>query len=54
LEDGHGIRIVDRRIKHLMGGGFGTEVTCTPGEMTRVTIRVPVAEGAAGAGGGPV
>ncbi len=48
-ENGLGIKIVDRRIKHLFGSGFGTEVTCVPQEMTRITIRVPV-EGTNGLG----
>lgn len=42
--DGLGIRLVDRRIKNLMGSEYGTSVTCVPNEMTRVTIRMP-AEG---------
>ncbi len=50
VEDGLGIKIVDKRIKHLFGSGFGTEVKCIPQEMTRITIRVPV-EAAAALGG---
>lgn len=42
LSDGHGIRIVDRRIKYLMGKGYGTAVECIPHEMTLVTLRIPV------------
>lgn len=40
--DGLGIKIVDRRIKHLMGSGYGTRVDCIPHEMTRVSIRIPM------------
>ena len=41
MNDGLGIRIVDRRIKYLMGKTYGTAVECVPHEMTRVTIRIP-------------
>jgi two-component system LytT family sensor kinase len=37
-----GIKIVDRRLKNLFGGNFGTTVTCVPNELTRVTIRIPL------------
>ncbi|MHC1726095.1 MAG: LytS/YhcK type 5TM receptor domain-containing protein [Syntrophobacteraceae bacterium] len=47
LSDGLGIRIVDKRIKFLMGNSFGTSITCVPNEMTRVTVKIP-------AGGVPV
>jgi hypothetical protein len=40
--DGLGIRIVDKRIKFLLGNHFGTTVLCVPNEMTRVTIQIPV------------
>jgi len=39
--DGLGIKIVDRRIKTLMGNRYGTSVQCVPNEWTRVTIQVP-------------
>lgn len=39
--DGLGIKIVDKRIKFLMGNTFGTSVSCIPNEMTRVTVKVP-------------
>jgi two-component system LytT family sensor kinase len=42
--DGHGIKIVDKRIKFLLGASYGTNVTCVPQEMTRVTVTIP-AEG---------
>ena len=41
-KDGLGIKLVDKRIKNLLGNDFGTTVFCTPDEMTRVTIRMPV------------
>jgi len=40
---GLGMRIVDKRIKNLMGAEFGLAVHCVPHELTRVTIRVPLA-----------
>ncbi|MCE5335399.1 MAG: sensor histidine kinase [Desulfobacteraceae bacterium] len=39
--DGLGIKIVDRRIKFLMGNSFGTSITCVPNEYTRVTVKIP-------------
>jgi two-component system LytT family sensor kinase len=39
--DGLGIKIVDKRIKTLMGNRYGTSVYCSPHELTRVTIQVP-------------
>lgn len=44
--DGLGIRIVDRRLKLLMGLQYGARVSCVPHEMTRVTIRIPLENGA--------
>ncbi len=41
LADGLGIKIVDKRIKFLMGNNFGTSVTCVPNELTRVTVKIP-------------
>ncbi len=38
---GLGLNIVDRRIKALMGSGYGVNVTCVPHELTRVSITVP-------------
>jgi len=40
--DGLGIKIVDKRIKFLMGNHFGTTVFCVPHELTRVTVQIPV------------
>jgi two-component system LytT family sensor kinase len=39
--DGLGLRIVDSRLRAFAGEGYGATVTCTPGELTRVTVRVP-------------
>lgn len=39
---GLGIKIVNRRIKALFGGDFGTRLSCVPNESTRVTIRIPL------------
>lgn len=44
--DGLGIKIVDTRIKSLMGQQYGTEVYCEPHRLTRVTVTIP-AEGCA-------
>lgn len=41
---GLGMRIVDKRIRNLMGPEYGLRVECVPGELTRVTIRVPAVE----------
>ncbi len=40
-EAGHGMRIVERRIKALLGERYGLTVHCEPGVLTRVTIRLP-------------
>ncbi|MFL5261674.1 MAG: LytS/YhcK type 5TM receptor domain-containing protein [Anaeromyxobacteraceae bacterium] len=42
--NGLGMRIVDKRIKNLLGEAFGVSVECVPQELTRVTVRLP-AEG---------
>ena len=41
---GLGMQIVDKRIKNLLGEDFGVTVSCVPSELTRVTLRVPLAE----------
>lgn len=41
-ENGLGIKIVDRRLKLLLGANYGASVSCVPNEATRVTIRVPL------------
>jgi two-component system, LytTR family, sensor kinase len=38
---GLGMRIVDTRVKALMGADAGLTVTCVPHELTRVTVRLP-------------
>jgi len=45
--DGLGMRLVDKRIKNLIGPTWGLAVACVPGELTRVTVRVPLPEGTA-------
>jgi two-component system LytT family sensor kinase len=45
--DGLGMRIVDERIKGLLGKEWGVSVDCRPQERTRVTVRVPLAARAA-------
>jgi len=42
--DGLGMRIVDKRIKNLLGPEYGVAVSCVPGELTRVTVRIPLPE----------
>ena len=42
---GLGMQIVDKRVKNLYGKDYGLAVECTPGEFTRVSLRLP-AEGA--------
>jgi two-component system LytT family sensor kinase len=41
-ESGLGIKIVDTRIKNLMGSDCGTTVFCEPDKMTRISIRMPL------------
>ncbi len=45
--EGLGLRIVDRRFKNLAGAGYGVAVSCVPGTLTRVTVRLPLAGEAA-------
>jgi two-component system, LytTR family, sensor kinase len=40
-QGGLGMKIVDKRIKNLLGEGFGITVHCVPQELTRVTVRLP-------------
>ena len=42
--DGLGLRSVDRRIRTLLGPAYGVAVSCVPGVLTRVTVRVPAPE----------
>jgi two-component system LytT family sensor kinase len=41
-DDGHGIKIVDKRLKGHFGGGSGVSIFCVPDESTRVRITVPL------------
>lgn len=45
--DGLGMRIVERRLENLLGSGSSLSVSCVPRELTRVSIRLPIAEGQA-------
>ena len=40
--DGLGMKIVDQRIKQLLGSEYGVSVACVPDELTRVTVRLPI------------
>jgi two-component system, LytTR family, sensor kinase len=39
--NGLGMKIVDKRIKNLLGDAYGVTVECVPQELTRVRVRVP-------------
>ena len=41
--DALGLKIVDRRIKGLVGDAYGVRVSCVPGELTRASVEVPLA-----------
>ncbi len=41
--DGLGIRIVDKRVRNLLGQGSGVTVSCIPNRLTRVSVEVPLA-----------
>jgi two-component system LytT family sensor kinase len=41
-DDGHGIKIVDRRLKGHFGSDSGVSIVCVPNEVTRVTITIPL------------
>jgi two-component system LytT family sensor kinase len=43
--EGLGLKSVDTRIKSLIGPGYGVAVSCIPGVLTRVTVRLPLAGG---------
>jgi two-component system LytT family sensor kinase len=40
-QTGLGMKIVDKRIKNLLGEAYGVTVHCVPHELTRVTVRLP-------------
>jgi len=44
--EGLGLKGVDTRIKSLIGPEFGVAVSCIPGALTRVTVRLPLTEAA--------
>jgi two-component system LytT family sensor kinase len=41
---GLGMQIVDKRLRNLLGEEWGLSVSCTPQELTRVTVRLPLQE----------
>lgn len=41
-EDGLGIRIVDKRIKLVMGNNYGAQAHCVPHEKTLVRVSIPM------------
>lgn len=40
-EEGHGIKIVDKRLKGRFGSNSGVTAFCRPNELTRMTIKIP-------------
>ena len=42
-QTGLGMKIVDKRIKNLLGERYGVTVHCVPQELTRVTVTLPAA-----------
>lgn len=40
-DDGHGIKIVDKRLKGRFGSNSGITIFCVPNELTRITIKIP-------------
>jgi two-component system LytT family sensor kinase len=42
--EGLGLKSVDTRIKNLIGSEYGVAVSCLPGTLTRVTVRLPLGE----------
>ena len=41
-DEGHGIKIVDRRLKGHFGSDSGVSIFCVPNEVTRVTVKIPL------------
>ncbi len=41
--DGHGMWLVETRIRNLSGGGAALSVFCVPQKLTRVSIQLPLA-----------
>ncbi len=44
-DDGHGIKIVDKRLKGHFGMDSGVSIFCVPNEVTRVTVQIPLEAG---------
>ena len=42
MDDGHGIKIVDKRLKGHFGSHSGVTISCVPHEVTRVTVQIPM------------
>ncbi len=41
-DDGHGIKIVEKRLKGHFGSDSGVSICCVPHEVTRVTVKIPL------------
>ncbi len=41
-DDGHGIKIVDKRLNGHFGSDSGVSIFCVPNEVTRVTVKIPL------------
>jgi len=41
-DDGHGMKIVDKRLKGHFGSDSGVAIFCAPNEVTRVTVQFPL------------
>jgi two-component system LytT family sensor kinase len=41
-DDGHGIKIVDKRLKGHFGSDSGVSISCVPNELTRATVQIPL------------
>jgi len=42
MDEGHGIKIVDKRLKGHFGSDSGVSIFCVPNEVTRVTVTLPL------------
>jgi two-component system LytT family sensor kinase len=42
---GLGMNIVDKRIKNYFGSQYGTEVSCVPNKLTKVSVVIPFEKG---------
>jgi two-component system LytT family sensor kinase len=43
-KDGLGLQIVEKRIRSVLGAAAGLDIHCEPNRLTRVTVRVPLAQ----------